>query len=81
MTPALKAMVEAMWAEIERQHRATERRTGKFDASIDMEKVARAGLAAIREPSAQMIVAGERVADCPDEAWPVMIDVIAKDEI
>lgn len=63
MTPALKAMVEAMAAELVRQARdddgaqsfpaVGELRDGKmlsFDGAFDLEKVARAGLEAIREP-------------------------------
>lgn len=67
MTPALKAMVEAMAAEIVRQgneekSRGTavwypsdptnpaDVRSISLDGNIDLEKVARAGLAAIREP-------------------------------
>jgi hypothetical protein len=83
MTVALRVMVETMTAEIQRQDDGRDIRHGvrRYISAIelDLEKVARGGLAAIREPSAQMIVAGERVADCPDEAWPEMIDVIAKD--
>ncbi|MFA5567984.1 MAG: hypothetical protein WC972_04975 [Trueperaceae bacterium] len=61
MTPALKAMVEAMAAELERQadkggsepHFARLpglHETHYFSGNLDLEKVARAGLEAIKPP-------------------------------
>lgn len=67
MTPALKAMVEAMAAELERQadkggsepHFARLpglHETHYFSGNLDLEKVARAGLEAIREPTRDLPV-------------------------
>ena len=75
MTPALKAMVEAMAAELVRQGEAGDLADVGFDPAsstftivgvcggeFDLEKVARAGLAAIREPD-ETIRAGAAAAD------------------
>lgn len=65
MTPALKAMVEAIMAEFERQadedgsssvaergyYGADPDRLARLDGGFDLEKVARAGLAAISRSS------------------------------
>jgi hypothetical protein len=79
MTPALKAMVEAMAAELKRQASdddgaqsfpaVGELQDGSllgYDGIIDLEKVARAGLEAIREPS-------EEVSDAGGKAEPFML--------
>lgn len=102
MTPALKAMVEAMAAEIVRQgneekSRGTavwypsdptnpaDVRSISLDGDIDLEKVARAGLEAIRWPEdteaqVDIILAGADVPDSVQRFWPPMIDAILKDD-
>lgn len=61
MTPALKVMVEAMAAEFERQGEvfayAVGSQPGKMtlDGEFDLEKVARAGLAAIKPATTEVI--------------------------
>lgn len=65
MTPALKTMVEAMDAEIDRQEaefddlRPRERGEYMMVGLLDVEKIARAGLAAIREPDTGMLDGAE----------------------
>lgn len=81
MTPALKAMVEAMWVEFRRQaHPHSGGVVARFSNAIDnpsdvgghiggdfdLEKVARAGLAAIKEPTEGMLYPG--VHPCELEA-------------
>ena len=88
MTPALKVMVEAMAAEFERQGEvfayAVGSQPGKMtlDGEFDLEKVARAGLEALREPDKLMEEAAlaEEGCGCPccvsSDDWEAMIDAI-----
>lgn len=90
MTPALKAMVEAMAAELRRQDvlfapdgepeiARTMITTGD---SINLEKVARAGLAVIRElPDDLRTEANEACEDIPMGAlvWTHVVDAILKE--
>lgn len=99
MTPALKAMVEAMAAELERQadkggsepHFARLpglHETHYFSGNLDLEKVARAGLEAIRAPSMELGLAGAGPVNehmrgkvkaddfAAKDAWSTMIDAI-----
>lgn len=62
MTPALKAMVEAMAAEFERQgevfaYAANGSQPGKMtlDGQFDLEKVARAGLEAVKPAPTEVL--------------------------
>lgn len=93
MTEALDAMVKAMVGEIERQAlnddgtqsfpSVGELRDGRllgFDGLLDLEKVARAGLLAIREPTTDVILAGSDVPDSVQRFWPPMIDAILNDK-
>lgn len=90
MTSALDAMVKAMRAELDRQEGdglVRDAHQGKanevyLDATIDLEKVARAGLEAVRTPTQDMIEAGLKadLAGKPfegagaSEHWAAMID-------
>ena len=87
MTPALKAMVEAMIAELKRQREAAgmdapyvEDRGPDdviIDGHIDLEKVARAGLEAIREPvPIGLVLAGLEMDDSVGVWWPRLVDAI-----
>ena len=90
MTPALKAMVEAMIAEIRRQNvldaTASDPPTTAtvvfVNGVVNLEKVARAGLEATKEPGDAV----RRAADetCPLRAdeppFPYMIDAILKEQ-
>jgi hypothetical protein len=63
MTPALKAMVEAMSAEMRRQVLA-------LGEDVDVERIARAGLEAISEPSTEQVIAGQdALDDCVDSDY------------
>ncbi len=87
MTPALKAMVEAMAKEIERQEIALNSDDSVSPMTLedlDLEKVARAGLEAIRWPDdanvrADIILSGADVPDSVARFWPPMIDAILKE--
>lgn len=78
MTETLQAMIAAMAAELDRQHKAGQlgwyrafvhddgRLLPNVDGNVDLEAVARAGLAAIREPGRDVeagIAAADRAAD------------------
>lgn len=90
MTPALKAMVEAMASEMEDQIEAMKVNgawasfvDGRFFASgehggyFDLEKVARAGLEAIREPvPIGLVLAGLEMDDSVGVWWPRLVDAI-----
>lgn len=97
MTPALKAMVQAMGAEFERQAAHSAATYAEFDpfgrgeprftvgedgGLFDLEKVARAGLAAVRAPDKLMEEAAraEEGCGCPccvcSDDWEAMIDAI-----
>lgn len=99
MTPALKAMVDAMITEVSRQvytdYTTEDPSPDPFlndllvDGRVDLEKVARAGLAAIREPSSEMSTAGKHaIKGAADEvertqaevAYKVMIDAILNEK-
>lgn len=86
MTVALKAMVEAMAAEIERQRegdhfvRRADGVSVSLDGEVDLEKVARAGLEAIRRPDLRLRMSTvERMSDSLNEVWPMVIDEILKE--
>jgi hypothetical protein len=92
MTPALKAMVEAIVLAFQEQagERYPEATRTVQDPSLiflngdfDLEKVARAGLEAIRWPEdaeaqVDIILAGADVPDSVQRFWPPMIDAILK---
>lgn len=74
MTPALKAMVEAM-------ERALDEQAVYVSPGLDLERVARAGLEAIREPGEAMVEAGAQRDDGADitnaiGVYRAMIDAI-----
>jgi hypothetical protein len=89
MTPALDAMVKAMAAEFERQadeegstgiaDKAQGVRPGltRLDGIWDLEKVARAGLVAIKESGGPTISYSDLVA--ADDCFAAMVDVILAD--
>jgi hypothetical protein len=101
MSAALKAMVEAIWAEIDRQIRAegirdhvstatrfdksnylgeTHPNVARIQGNVDLEKVARAGLVALRnldgEAKVDLILAGASMNDSVGIWWPVLVDSI-----
>jgi hypothetical protein len=93
MSEALKAMVAAMIEDMRDQ----KRRTGAanwiddefgpeevvVDGCLDVVRLAKAALAAIRSPTARMIDASHRpdMSEPPEEQrWMAMIDAIVKDE-
>lgn len=83
MTEALDAMVKAMAAEIERQeaadaaYRAENPWVEATDATaLNLEKVARAGLLSIREPTDAMY----KVATWEISTWIELIDAILNDK-
>lgn len=77
MTAALDAMVKAMGEEFERQRLSDghwdinfDRRGGAHAGQFDLEKVARAGLAAINDPTKDQAIAGQDALDeCVDRDW------------
>lgn len=88
MTEALDAMVKAIKAELLRQGRedagadyadeGAREWIMTLDGHFDIEKVARAGLLAIRKPTTGVILAGADVPDSVHRFWPPMIDEILK---
>jgi hypothetical protein len=87
MTPALQKMVEAMEAEIARQ---CEEHDLQFEGTTDLEKVARAGLEAIKEPGEEVIAVaddadvfwvhvGDKAPGTPEEVWSAMLAEILKE--
>lgn len=90
MTPALKAMVEAMISEIRRQDVLFEHEEGETDPKavmfgtgerLDLEKVARAGFTALRKADTGLILAGADMNDSVGHWWPIFIDEILKETL
>lgn len=93
MTPALKAMVEAMKAELIRQHRevagadyadeGAREWLMTLDGHFDFEAVARAGLEALRdldgEAMVDLILAGADMNDSVGVWWPRLVGSILKE--